>query len=213
MQINENTIVLGLEGGMAAGKTSCAKSLSKQGFATAGEYMEYIHRDLHPYFGTWPPDMRLRFLSDVDSARATRIDESECVALDRTYLTYLSHDFAAAKMGATPPITRYLTDQILNGATPTHLVFLTVDHVERQRRLQARNGLTESYLASGRFNNALLDFFRAVSQEFPILFIDTSSTPTKTVASKCQDWIANDANMLLDHEDIVRKAIELIKNA
>lgn len=188
-------MIVALEGGVCAGKSSVAAILEAQG---VGQHVQEYAAQI-PYsaqlatFELDPVARAASFLS-LESDRISRPHQTECVILDRSCLTVFAFEYACVRLGANE-IASPLLDLAETYAlvVPQFTIFLDISDDVREMRLAARAKPYVPILADRNFNNYFKGFFEAVGEYLDVAFVQTSTQPVPEVAETCKRVLARPA--------------------
>lgn len=158
--------VIGLEGGICAGKTTLGRSLSTAlGLPYVPEYMDLLTASEIAHLQSLDYRASFHFFLLLNRRRDNLYALPGGVILDRTFLTLLSFNYAMMRLGHISDfsdINQALAHESF--CWPTIVLFLRVSETERQRRFHAtRLSIPFPFLDSG-FNDHLNAFFTTLSE-------------------------------------------------
>lgn len=178
--------IVGLEGGVCAGKSTLRRGLEAQGCSGLKEYMDYIDSSLHTQISDWTLSFKTRFFLEIEKARKSDLSSTQKY-IDRTYLTLLAHDYARddkrrLQSGYRSLYMRYSEHLI----QPTKIVYLSVSHKIRSERAIKRGIPMSGYFTESRFNDRNREFFERIAAFFPVLILETDKMSPEEVLQKTQ---------------------------
>lgn len=203
---------VGLEGGVAAGKSSAGNAMRTYGYVYAKEYMSYLDPRLHEKITEWPQSLRLQLFADIEAIRVSDFTYTEYLVLDRTFLTIFAHDFALQWTGVELDIEAYSTLDPFNMFWPDKIVFFDIDNHIRRQRLQFRPPLRASYLADPNFNFGLKVFFQRMQHVMSVQWLDTPHSLSNPASCILVDTIPKGSQNVAKPEMIFQFALELLRD-
>jgi deoxyadenosine/deoxycytidine kinase len=200
-------MILGLEGGVAAGKSTLRLGLTDAGNRCLPEYMDYIDPSIHASISDWSILFKTRFFLEIERARATQLQLGQEV-VDRTYLTLLAHDYAREDRRRFTKGYRELYRSYQEKCIhPRKIVFLDATPQERERRAMERGVPMAGYFTTSLFNSRLRIFFERLRSEIDILFVDTDSLTPAGILEQTLRFLSEtpeiDAQKLFDKALVV----------
>jgi thymidylate kinase len=186
-------VVVALEGGVCAGKSSVAARFgSEAAYQIIDDYTSFIDDFEYSQAEQLPAAYRYRFFLRLDEARRARtICGPTNVVVDRSVFTILAYEYALWRLGRISELQHI--NQISNFYTllPNSVVFLEVSDDERRRRAALRTTKISPILLDDKFNALIREFFKKFSKFYDLPIIDTTDLGISDVYAICRNHMAN----------------------
>ena len=180
---SKKTLIIAVEGGMAAGKTTLCEYASKtNGIGYVREYMDFINDP--DSFYKLPKEQRLEKLFEIESKDRKKQFNTlmhdpriNVILLDRSFLTLLAHEYATGNTSAlnAPALNK---SQII---TPDMVIYIEADKSVRKKRHQERRGAgnaINNLLFQDAYDKKFLEFITQKNKSFPVYVVqNTNKTP------------------------------------
>lgn len=176
-------MIIALEGGVCAGKTTLAKELTKHFYLMVPEYMDLItpeeQQQLDKLHDTGQNALEL--LLKIEKRRKdTYFHKSSNIILDRSFLTLFAYEYAMNG----DDCSRFLTDKVtMDGVIqPNLVIYLEVKDDTRRQRCYSRGDFDmPEYYLDEKFNNKNKDFFLKKT-DYQTLFLNTNNLNAQEMA-------------------------------
>jgi thymidylate kinase len=193
MKTENRKIIVGIEGGMASGKSSLCKHFSDA--LIISEYMDFI--DDQVSFHNKSPEDRFTSLLEIEKCKRKPIVDNallerkpKLILLDRSYITLLAHEFAVkSKINSIDACNSLAKSE--NVILPDIIFFLDVAHKERLNRYTKRGDnkidVVQNVFLTERYNIEFFNFIAKKQNTVPIHIINTTNTSTATIAKTIRE--------------------------
>ncbi len=201
-------MIVALEGGVCAGKSTVANLLETQGVGRhVQEYAAQIPYSAQRTIFELEPVARAAGFLLSDSGRLNEIPQAELKILDRSCLTVFAFEYACIRLGMNE-LELPLLDLVETYAVivPNCVIFLDITDNVREKRLAVRGKRFIPILADRTFNKYFKEFFEAMHNYLDVVFVGTNAQSALEVTEICKKVLSSPRPDFASLQDL-RKAL------